>query len=139
MELRAHVGADAGPTRHERFSFNFKARTAAGGCGLQEDAILTRTRFAVELQSRRRGEGAVDLASSPHAPLAEVGVVEVRGATYGADDSAPSCEVVATVNSAAFLPYHYGRQATGWRSMPVSRSENDNDGQWDPRSLSVSS
>jgi acetoacetate decarboxylase len=110
MELRAHVGADAGPTRYERFSFNFKARTAAGGRGLQEDAILTRTRFAVELQSRRRGEGTVDLASGPHDPLAEVEVVEVRGATYGADDCEPTCEAVATVSSAAFLPYHYGRQ-----------------------------
>jgi acetoacetate decarboxylase len=119
IELRAEVGDDAGPSRHERVSFNFKARTATTGRGLEEDAILTRTRFAVELRSSRAGNGTVELVSGVHDRLAELEVVEVRGAIYGEDQSEPSCEAVATVSSAEFLPYHYGRQ-DDWLALSES-------------------
>jgi acetoacetate decarboxylase len=110
VDLRAQLGDELGPSRHERFTFNFKARTAAAGRGLEEDAILTRTRFDVEMHSQRAGPGTVELASSAHDPLAEVAVVEVRRATYGEDTSSPRSAAVARVRASEFLPYHYGRQ-----------------------------
>jgi acetoacetate decarboxylase len=110
VELRARLGDELGPSRGERFTFNFKARTAAGGRGLEEDAILTRTRFAVQTRSQRAGSGTVELVSSVHDPLAEVTIVEVRRATYGEDTSSPTSAAVARVPGAEFMPYHYGRQ-----------------------------
>jgi acetoacetate decarboxylase len=110
IDLRAELGEDLGASLSERHTFNFKARTDASGWGLEEDAILTRTHFTVQMKSERRGEGTVALASGPHDPLGEVPVVEVRLATLGQDDSVPSCRSVARVEAATFLPYHYGRQ-----------------------------
>jgi acetoacetate decarboxylase len=110
IDLRASVGDDLGPGRHERFTFNYKARTATGGRGLEEDAILTRTHFTVQVRSERSGTGIVKLASGPHDPLAEVAVLDVRRAVYSEDESAARCAAVAMVPAEQFLPYHYGRQ-----------------------------
>jgi acetoacetate decarboxylase len=110
IELHAELGDDLGASTSERHTFNFKARTDVSGWGLEEDAILTRTAFAVHMRSERRGVGTVDLRSGPHDPLAEVPVLEVRSATLGEDESVPSCRAVATIDASTFLPYHYGRQ-----------------------------
>lgn len=110
IDLEARLAEDLGPGRSERFSYNYKSRTDAGGRGLQEDAILTRTHFAVETRSQRIGTGTIRLASSRHDPLAEVPVLDVRQAIYSEDDSAVRCSAVAIVSSEEFLPYHYGRQ-----------------------------
>jgi acetoacetate decarboxylase len=110
IDLRADVGADLGASRLQRFSFNYKARTAADGRGLEEDAILTRTTFSVDLRSRRVGPGAITLGHGVHDPLGELEVLEVLGAVYGEDETAARCAAVATVPADEFLPYHYGRQ-----------------------------
>lgn len=110
VELGAIVGDNLGPRRHERFTYNFKARTATGGRGLEEDAILTRTRFEVDVYAEREGQGTIALKGGPHDPLDELEVVSVRRAVYCQDDSAAECVAVATVPSERFLPYHYGRQ-----------------------------
>jgi acetoacetate decarboxylase len=110
LELRGTLGADLGSRRYERFTYNYKARTATGGHGLQEDAILTRTRFEVEVYSEREGAGTVALPGGPHDPLHELEVVDIRRAVYCEDEAAAHCAAVATVPSQNFLPYHYGRQ-----------------------------
>jgi acetoacetate decarboxylase len=110
IELRATLGEELGPSSHERFTYNYKARTAAAGRGLEEDAILTRTRFEVEVCSRRTGTGTVTLSGGPHDPLDELEVVDVRQAVYCEDEAAAHCAAVATVSSECFLPFHYGRQ-----------------------------
>ena len=110
IDLTADLVEDLGASTSERHTFNFKARTDASGWGLEEDAILTRTHFSVQMRSERRGHGTVTLRSGPHDPLGEVPVLEVRSATLGQDDSVPSCQSVATIGAATFLPYHYGRQ-----------------------------
>ena len=112
--------AQTGPSHLQRSTFNFKARTAAGGRGLQEDAILTRTRFDVDVSVQRIGTGTVTLRSTEHDPLAEVEVVEVRRAVYGEDDSDARSEAVATVPADEFLPYHYGRQ-DNWLALNTVR------------------
>jgi acetoacetate decarboxylase len=110
IDIRADLGADLGPMRSERSTFNYKARTAANGRGLEEDAILTRTRFEVETRSQRPGTGSVVLGHTVHDPLGDVEVLEIRRALYGQDESAARSEAVATVPAEDFLPYHYGRQ-----------------------------
>lgn len=110
IDLRARVGEDAGPREFERCTYNYKARTAAGGRGLEEDAILTRATFTVQVRSERHGNGAITLQAGPHDPLDELEVVSVVHALYGEDESAVRCAPVATVPSETFLPYHYGRQ-----------------------------
>lgn len=110
IDLRADLDSDEGPARIHRSTFNYKARTATGGRGLEEDAILTRTQFAVELRTRRSGRGRIELGETVHDPLSEIEVLEVGRATYGRDESSARCEPLATVPADEFLPYHYGRQ-----------------------------
>jgi acetoacetate decarboxylase len=110
IDLRARVGEDLGPRDYERCTYNYKARTATGGRGLEEDAILTRATFTVQVRTQRDGEGTISLQAGPHDPLDELEVVSVIGALYGEDESAVRCAAVATVPSETFLPYHYGRQ-----------------------------
>ncbi|HEY1510958.1 MAG TPA: acetoacetate decarboxylase family protein [Solirubrobacteraceae bacterium] len=110
IELHATLGDELGPSSQERCTYNYKARTATGGRGLEEDAILTRTRFEVEVSRRRTGAGTVSLTSGPHDPLGELEVVEVRHTVYCQDVAAAHCAAVATVPAERFLPYHYGRQ-----------------------------
>jgi acetoacetate decarboxylase len=120
IDLRASVGPELGASESERYTFNFKARTHASGWGLQEDAILTQTRFAVQTRSRREGDGQVTLRSGAHDPIGTVPVLEMRSAVLGQDHSVPRCAPVATVDASAFLPYHYGRQ-DDWLTLESER------------------
>lgn len=110
IDIDAHLDTDLGPLKYERHTFNYKSRTAAGGRGLEEDAILTRTRFDVELKQQRTGSGTVVLGRGVHDPLADVEIVQVRRIVYGEDASTPRCTPAARVPAEQFLPYHYGRQ-----------------------------
>ena len=109
FDLRADLQTDLGPADGERTTFNYKARIAASGVGLEEDAILTRTHFTTIARRREEGTGTVVLGATVHDPLDEIEVVEVQRATYVQDESAPRCEAVASVPAAEFLPYHLGR------------------------------
>jgi acetoacetate decarboxylase len=120
FDLRADLGEDQGSSRMERTTFNYKARTAADGRGLQEDAILTHTRFDVAVRVLRLGAGTVTLGHGNHDPVDEVEVLEIRRTAYGEDESAASCRAVATVPGEAFLPYHYGRQ-DDWLALDTAR------------------
>ncbi len=119
LDLRADLHTDLGPTEIERHTFNYKARTATGGVVLEEDAILTRTRFNVTVRSRREGVGTVVLGSSVHDPLDEIEVLEVQRAVYQQDDSVAHCERVATIPAAQFLPYHHGR-SDDWLALDAA-------------------
>jgi acetoacetate decarboxylase len=110
IAVSASLAESQGPSRRERFTYNYKARTASGGRGLQEDAILTRTRFDVRVSSEWIGTGVIALEGGPHDPLDELEVVDIRQAVYCEDESSADCAAVATVSSESFLPYHYGRQ-----------------------------
>ena len=122
FELRGVLERDLGPGRGERSTFNVKARTAASGRGLEEDAILTRTRFASAWRTQRPGRGSVVLGHGVHDPVGEVEVREVRRAVYGEDETVAHCRAVTTVPAAAFLPYHYGRQ-DDWLSLDARPRE----------------
>jgi acetoacetate decarboxylase len=109
IEARGEMEEDLGPAEVERFNYNFKARSAATGGGLEEDAILTRVRSRARVEVCLRGRGAIALAGSHHDPLDEIPVRSVLGATYVESDSSASCEIVARVPAADFAPYHHGR------------------------------
>jgi acetoacetate decarboxylase len=109
-DLAADVDTDAGPAETHRSTFNVKARMSAGGVGLQEDAILTRTQYHTTTRTQLLGSGSVVLGSTVHDPLADLPVLDVVSAVYAEEDSSASCTPVATIDAAAFLPYHLGRQ-----------------------------
>jgi acetoacetate decarboxylase len=109
MELQGEMSKDTGAFDAEGYNFNFKARPAANGVGLEEDAILTRARFDVHATASLEGAGSVVLRGTVHDPLDELPVRSVKRATYTECDLIGACEAVATTPADVFLPYHYGR------------------------------
>ena len=110
VELSAELRDDTGPFEAEHFNFNFKARPAANGVGLEEDAILTRAHSALHVTASRKGPAEISLRGTVHDPLDELPIESVVGATYIEGDQISSNEAIATVPAGDFLPFHYGRQ-----------------------------
>jgi acetoacetate decarboxylase len=109
MELRADVPEDLGASEGEGVNFNFKARPAANGVGLQEDAILTRANFQASVRTARHGSGSVVLRGTVHDPLDEIPIVSVLRGRFVECDLIAKCESIATVSGEIFAPYHHGR------------------------------
>jgi acetoacetate decarboxylase len=109
VELQGELDKDTGRFDAEGYNFNFKARPAANGSGLEEDAILTRAHFDVHATSSLEGAGSVVLRGTVHDPLDEIPVRSVKRATYTECDLIGSCEAVATTPADVFIPYHHGR------------------------------
>jgi acetoacetate decarboxylase len=109
MELQGEMTKDTGAFDAEGYNFNFKARPAANGQGLEEDAILTRAHFEVKATASLEGAGSVVLRGTVHDPLDEIPVRSVKRATYMECDLIGACEAVATTPADVFLPFHYGR------------------------------
>jgi acetoacetate decarboxylase len=121
LELTAELPEDAGPSDAEGINFNFKARPAANGVGLEEDAILTQADFQTAIRVDRRGVGTVTLRGTVHDPVDELTVREVVGASYLECDLIGQCHSVASVPADVFLPYHYGRQ-DDWSALDTERA-----------------
>ena len=121
IELRADVPEDLGSSEAEGVNFNFKARPAANGIGLQEDAILTRATFQTLVRSARQGSGSVVLRGTIHDPLDELPVVSVLRGAYVECDLLARCESIATVAADTFLPYHHGRH-DDWSALDTERA-----------------
>ena len=109
IELYAQLDTDLGPFESEGINFNFKARPAADGVGLQEDAILTRATFDLRAVASREGSGRIVLRGTTHDPLDELPIHSVVRGFFMECDIFASCQAVATVPADVFLPYHYGR------------------------------
>jgi acetoacetate decarboxylase len=109
IELHGLLTTDLGPSEAEGVNFNFKARPAADGIGLQEDAILTRATFQRHATVVREGTGSVILRGTVHDPLDELPVRSVLRGAFVECDLIASCEAVATTPADVFLPYHHGR------------------------------
>ena len=121
IELHASLPDELAPSESEGVNFNFKARPAANGVGLEEDAILTRASFQSIVVGGRSGTGTVTLRGNVHDPLHEIPVVSVLGASFVECDLIAHCEAVATVPADQFLPYHYGRH-DDWSALDTERS-----------------
>lgn len=109
IELHGLLTTDLGPFEAEGVNFNFKARPAADGIGLEEDAILTRATFQTRVTAAREGAGSVVLRGTVHDPLDDLPVRSVLRGAFTECDLIASCEGVATVQPDLFLPYHHGR------------------------------
>jgi acetoacetate decarboxylase len=109
IELHGLLTSELGPSDSEGVNFNFKSRPAADGIGLEEDAILTRATFEVNVTAGREGAGSVVLRGTVHDPLDELPVRTVLRGQFVECDLIASCEAVARVPKDDFLPYHHGR------------------------------
>jgi acetoacetate decarboxylase len=109
IELHGHLTNDLGPARADGVNFNFKARPAADGNGLEEDAILTRAQFDTRISAAREGTGSVTLRGTVHDPLDELPVVSVLRGAFVECDLIGTCQSIATTPADVFLPYHHGR------------------------------
>jgi len=109
IELNGSLTEDLGPFEAEGVNFNFKARPAADGVGLEEDAILTRATFQVRATAARQGAGSVVLRGTVHDPLDELPVRSILRGAFLECDLIASCEAVARTPADVFLPYHHGR------------------------------
>lgn len=121
LELNAQLPTELEPTESQGVNFNFKARPAANGIGLQEDAILTRATFQTIIRSGRTGSGSLTLRGTVHDPLDDLPILSIASASYLECDLIAACESVATVPADQFLPYHHGRH-DDWSAFDTERS-----------------
>jgi acetoacetate decarboxylase len=109
IELHGSLNRAIDPFEAEGINFNFKARPAADGVGLEEDAILTRATFDQRVTACREGAGSVVLRGTVHDPLDELPIRQVITGRFVECDLIASCQAVATTPADVFLPYHHGR------------------------------
>jgi acetoacetate decarboxylase len=109
LEIHADLPTDVAASEGGGVNFNFKARPAANGIGLEEDAILTLATFRSTIHAAREGTGSVRLRGTVHDPIDEIPVVSVVRASFVECDLAAEARSIATVPADAFLPYHHGR------------------------------
>jgi acetoacetate decarboxylase len=109
LEVAVELGPDEGASSEGRRTFNYKARPATDGDGLQEDAILTLAEFDSEVAVSRRGEGSVTVRSTVHDPLGEVPGLGQGAGRYVESDMTVRCRDLVRVDREAFLPYALGR------------------------------
>jgi acetoacetate decarboxylase len=121
MELSADLPDDQGPSETGGINFNFKARPAANGIGLEEDAILTIAHFETSIRVLKTGTGTITLRGTVHDPVDELPVREILGANYIECDLIGRCEAVETVPADVFLPYHHGRH-DDWSALDTEHA-----------------
>jgi acetoacetate decarboxylase len=122
IELRCDLPRDLGASEGEGVNFNFKARPAADGIGLEEDAILTLATFQTTLRVAREGTGTLALAGNVHDPLHEIPVESIVRGAFVECDLIAECRAVATVPAERFIPYHHGRH-DDWSALDTERAE----------------
>jgi acetoacetate decarboxylase len=120
LELDVTLDGPEGAAETSGIDFNYKARSAANGVGLEDDAVLTLARFDLELTSNREGRGDVLLSGTVHDPLDEIPVGEILRGAYIEGTLTSRCEAVATVPADDFLPYYYGRN-DDWSELDTRR------------------
>jgi len=121
IELQADLPTDLGPSEGGGVNFNFKARPASNGVGLEEDAVLTLATFESQIHAAYEGTGSVALGGTLHDPIDEIPVRSVVKASFIEVDLAADCRSVAVVPAADFLPYHHGRH-DDWSALNTERA-----------------
>ena len=122
LELQAEMNEDTGAWDAEGYNFNFKARPAADGHGLEEDAILTRAHYEIRARVSREGAGRIALRGTVHDPLDEIPIREVLRATYFEGDLSATVAVAARIPAVVFAPFHHGRN-DDWSALASAAGE----------------
>lgn len=117
VELRVDGRVEHPPSTVERAALNVKARPAADGIGLEEDAVVTRAMNDDVRHVHVEGGGEVVLTGTPHDPVDELEVVSVVRGTYVEGESTATIRRVGTIPAADFLPYFYGRNGDDWSAL----------------------
>jgi acetoacetate decarboxylase len=120
VELSVEDVVDSGPALVTANNFNIKARPAADGVGLQEDALVTCAVFENEIRANREGRATVTLRGTRHDPLDELEVVEVLGGRQIEVDMQARNSVVGVIPAADYEPYFYGRGADDWSALDTT-------------------
>jgi acetoacetate decarboxylase len=94
-----------GPALGDRFHFKFLH--SADGRGLEFDPIIVHAHFETKLRTVRRGAGKAVFKPSHHDPLAELEILEFRGAVYSEGDTYARAKRIGTVEASRFLPYAF--------------------------------
>jgi acetoacetate decarboxylase len=118
IELEADLPTELGPSEGGGVNFNFKARPASAGAGLEEDAVLTLASFRSTIHAAYEGTGSVTLRGTVHDPVDEIPVVSVVRASFVECDLAADCRSVARVPAARSCPTTTGATTTGARWTP---------------------
>jgi acetoacetate decarboxylase len=121
IDLRADLPTDLGPSEGDGVNFNFKARPAADGVGLEDDAILTRAVFHQTVRLGREGTGTVTFGGTVHDPLDEIPIESFTRALFVECDLIAQCRAVATTPADTFLPYHHGRH-DDWSALDTENA-----------------
>ncbi len=87
--------------------FHFKFLHCADGRGLEFDPIIVHAHFETKVRVMRRGAGKVVFKPSHHDPLAELEILEFKGAMYMEGDVYAQAKRIGTVEARRFLPYAF--------------------------------
>jgi hypothetical protein len=72
--------------------------------------------FDTTIKTLREGLGVVTFGTTVHDPLDEIEIVSVERAEFQEHDISATCEQLADVPAAEFLPYHHGR-SDNWLAL----------------------
>ncbi len=122
VEIAMEIENDAGPARVAANNFNIKARPAANGIGLEEDAIVTCAAFENDLRVNLEGAATVRLQGTIHDPLDELEVESVVSGRFIEVDMAAANRVVGSIPAEDYMPYFYGRGADDWSALDTANS-----------------
>jgi hypothetical protein len=94
-------------TRSASASRASRIAIAANGNGLEFDPIIVHAHLRNELKVMKRGTGKVTLKATPHDPLPEIEIVELKDATYSERDIDADAKAVGTIAAEKFLPFAF--------------------------------
>lgn len=109
IDIRAVLDKDLGPGTVSGANFNIKATPAADGSSCEDDAVVTLAEFDNNLTVQRQGSGTLRLGSTPHDPVADIEIAELRGAAYVEGDLVARARAIGRIPKDAFFPYLLGR------------------------------
>lgn len=122
VSVEAELEADHGPAQAMRLAFNYRARSAVTGIGLDGPAVLTRPRSRHDLM-----RGPQEPARAPEIRTARPGRGDpgTREPRRGVPGSLTRCELCARSRGPAegLLPHHLGRQ-DAWRLLDPGSPSN---------------
>jgi len=109
IDIHAVLDRDLGPGTASGGNFNIKATPAADASSCEEDAVVTLAEFDNKLAVRREGSATLRLGSTPHDPVGDLEITQIRSASYVEGDLIARARAIGRIPKDAFFPYLLGR------------------------------